>query len=74
MTVSVPYGPDPTYMTTWSTCVVRVEVVIEEEVTRLERIEGDMGERGPLDFGRPRDGDAGLRPGPLHQARTVETL
>jgi hypothetical protein len=47
--------------------VVRVQVVIEEEVTGFECVEGDMGEGGPLHFGRSRDGDAGLLPGPLHQ-------
>jgi len=54
--------------------VVGVQVVIEEEVTRFERVESDMGQCGPLHFGRPRDGDPGLRPRPLHQARTVEAL
>ena len=59
-------------MTTWSTWSVAVEVVIEEQVTGLERVERHVGESRPLRLGRPRDGDARLAPGPLHEAGAVE--
>ena len=53
--------------------VVVVEVVVEQQVARLEVTERHVDQRGPLGLGRARDLDARLGPGPLDEPRTVET-
>src|SRR5487761_1951194 len=52
--------------------VVAVEVVVEEQVARLEGPEGHVAQRGVLGLGGARDRKSRPGPGPLDQPRAVE--